>query len=128
MKKIKSTTYYVGKFRLDQENFQFKREEFLSELDEDFLVLVENQVQASKETIDGFTYPKFRTCVREIENKFWAISNKKVGEPFTEKLWSAFFAIYIIKTRAAIFPEIEKAITEKRKLYLEKKNVATIQA
>ena len=33
------TQYYIKKFKLDQENFQFNRQEFIDELSKNFLVL-----------------------------------------------------------------------------------------
>lgn len=114
---MKSTSQYVNRFRLDEPNFQFNRELFLTDLAEDFNELVSASQARSKDTVGGFSYPKFKHCISEIENKYWSISNKKVGEPFTKQLWSAFFAVYIIPVRAKIFPEVEASITERRKQY-----------
>jgi len=112
---MKTTKQYVGQFRLDQENFQFNREEFLAMLNQEFLGKI-GVLQ-----LGVITYPKFRNCVKEIETKFWAISNKKVGQPFSDKLWSAFFAVYVIKVRAELFPDIEKSITEKREQHIARR-------
>lgn len=111
---MNSTSHYVGKFKLDQENFEFQREELLKDLSLDFLELIEKEKITSKGTKDGFTYQKFKNCVNQIETKFWAISNKKIGLPFTKKLWSAFFAIYLSKLRGELFPEVQALLDQKK--------------
>lgn len=66
----------------------------------------------------SFNFDKFKEIVKQVETKFWAISNKKVGEPFTKNLWSAFYAVYIIPVRAKIYPEIDAKIKERREQFL----------
>lgn len=114
----KSTSYYVGKFRLNEENFQFNREAFLYELEQEFIEKLDAAYLTAARTTEGFTYSKFKNCIKEMEDKFWSISNKKIGEPLTKQLWSAFFAVYIIKHRKLLFPIIEKEISEKRERYM----------
>lgn len=110
---VKTTKEFIKQFKLDQENFEFNREYFLKELNNYFLELVENaKLQSTK-----FTFDIFKQCVKQTEMKFWAISNKKVGTSFSKGLWNAFYAIYIIKARAKYFPEIDKAIKDKKSLY-----------
>ena len=62
-----------------------------------------------------FTYEKFLHAVKEQQDKFWSISNKKAGEPFSEKLFSAFFALHVIPIRANLFPNLHAELEEKRK-------------
>lgn len=103
------TKDYVIKFGLDLENFEFNRDGFLSELNKDLLESLPKYIDPKNPS-----YPKFKSCIREIEGKFWAISNKKVGRPFSPRLWSAFFAIYVIPLRSKYFPEIAAKIAAKR--------------
>ncbi len=109
-----STKYFISKFRLDQENYEFNREHFLTDLNTYFTQILEAERKISKETKDGFNYKKFKNCVDQVEKKFWSISNKKVGLPFTNTLWSAFFAIYIIPLRRELFPEVQQFIESKK--------------
>lgn len=46
--------------------------------------------------------------VKQVNDKFRAISNKKKGFAFTFELWNAFFAIKVIPIRNKYFPEMEK--------------------
>ena len=110
------TKDYVIEFGLDLENFEFDRNSFLSSLNNDLL----DSLPKYGIGVEGLepSYPKFKTCIKEIEVKFWSISNKKAGKPFSPKLWSAFFAIYIIPLRAKYFPEIAARIDEKKALGL----------
>ena len=70
-----------------------------------------------------FTYEKFLHAVKEQKDKFRSISNMKAGEPFSEKLFSAFFALHVIPIRANLFPNLhaekEKAIERYEKIKAE---------
>lgn len=110
---LKSTNYYVEKYRLNVEGFEFNREEFLKELGSEFKARVEYARGSTKESQDKFIYKKFRQCVTEMQDKFNAISNKKTGLPLTKKLWGAFYAMYIIPVRAELFPEVQLEVEQK---------------
>lgn len=131
---VKTTKEFIQQFKLDQENYEFNRELFLLELNDYFLEILskaicpsgklQNPIQSLKSSVQSgkFTWDMFKTCIKQVEQKFWAISNKKVGLPFTKKLWGAFYAIYIVKMRSELFPEIEASIKSKRSLYLKQQD------
>lgn len=103
---MRPTKYFIGKHKLDQENFEFSREDFLSDLNIDFLALLNKSAGNPQVfTQDNFPYHKFKVVVKQIEQKFWSISNKKIGQPFTKNLWSAFYAIYVVPVREKIYPK-----------------------
>lgn len=134
---MKTTKEFVKQFKLDVEGHQFNREEFLLELNKYFLEMVyltaiSNQLPKPvvKEEKDiykpdfytqyfkgNLTFDTFKRCVKQTEQKFWSISNKKAGGSFTKNLWGAFYAIYIVPFRANIFPEIEEQIALNRLKY-----------
>ena len=68
-----------------------------------------------------FPFKVFQELVKEMQTKFWSISNKKVGKPFTPELFSAFYASAVIPAREKYFPEEHAAIVAKREKYLESK-------
>ena len=124
---MKSTKEMVKLLRLDEPNYEFSREdlfkllnEYLADLLRDRLIILEPKfkkvwpgiVDAAK-SCEGFNYSKFKKAISEVENKFWALSNKRAGKAFSEKLWGAFFAIHVINLRSQIFPEISKEIDSK---------------
>ena len=92
---------YVKLFKLDQENYDFKREEFISELGKDFLDYCQNTTIGINPK-HGYIY------------YYRAISKLKVGEPFTQKLWNAFFATQVVPLRKKLFPEVQKLIEEQK--------------
>ncbi len=126
---MKTTKQFIEQYRLDQENFEFNREDFLSGLNEYFLELLTLNALGIKESPNKWTeiqekkfgFDKFKQTVKQTEEKFWSISKKKVGEPLSQKLWSAFYAIYIIPVRGHIYPKIDQEIKSRREQYLKEK-------
>lgn len=108
---------YVKQFKLDQENFDFKREEFISELGKEFLEYCQNTTIGINPKTNTIYYYRFREIVKNFESKFWAISNLKVGEPFSQKLWNAFFATQVVPLRSRMYPHIQKSIDKIRIKY-----------
>ena len=77
---------YVKLFKLDQENYDFKREEFISELGKEFLDYCQTTTIGIDKKTGNIYYYRFREIVKNFETKFWAISELKIGEPLTQKL------------------------------------------
>ncbi len=105
---------YVKLFKLDQENYDFKREEFISELGKDFLDYCQTTTIGINPKHGYIYYYRFKEIIKNFETKFWAISKLKVGEPFTQKLWNAFFATQVVPLRKKLFPEVQKLIEEQK--------------
>ena len=101
---------YVKLFKLDQENYDFKREEFISELGKEFLDYCQTTTIGIDKKTGNIYYYRFREIVKNFETKFWAISELKIGEPLTQKLWNAFFATQVVPLRTRLFPDIQKMI------------------
>lgn len=106
---------YIKLFKLDQENYDFKREEFISELGKDFLDYCQTTTIGINSKTKQIYYYRFREIVKNFQEKFWSISRLKIGEPFSEKLWNAFFATQVVPLRKKLFPDIQKFIEEKKK-------------
>ena len=107
---------YVKLFKLDQENFDFKREEFISELGKEFLEYCQTTTIGRDNKSGIIYYYRFREIVKNFESKFWAISKLKVGEPLSQKLWNAFFATQVVPLRRKLYPKMQKRIEEQRQL------------
>lgn len=109
------TQEYIKQFKLDREHYNFNREKFMKALGQEFKDRIEATITACKKMQVQFTYEKFLHALKEQQDKFWNISNKKVGEPFSEGLFSAFFALHVIPLRASLFPNIHNELEEKRR-------------
>lgn len=109
------TNEYVKQFKLDKENYNFNREKFMEAFGQEFKDRIEAVITACKKMKVQFTYEKFLHAVKEQQDKFQSISNKKAGEPFSEKLFSAFFALHVIPIRANLFPNLHAELEEKRR-------------
>lgn len=109
------TNEYVKQFKLDRENYNFNREKFMEAFGQEFKDRIEAMITACQKMKVQFTYEKFLHAVKEQQDKFRSISNKKAGEPFSEKLFSAFFALHVIPIRANLFPNLHAELEEKRK-------------
>lgn len=106
---------YIKEFKLDQENFDFKREEFISKLGKEFLEYCQTTTIGRNPDTGIIYYYRFREIVKNFETKFWAISKLKVGEGFSENLWKAFFATQVVPLRAKLFPREQQRILELRR-------------
>jgi hypothetical protein len=114
------TNEYVKQFKLDRENYNFNREKFMEAFGQEFKDRIEAMITACQKMKVQFTYEKFLHAVKEQQDKFQSISNKKAGEPFSEKLFSAFFALHVIPIRANLFPNLHAELEEKRKKAIER--------
>lgn len=113
------TQEYVKQFKLDREHYDFNREKFMKAFGQEFNDRIEATITACKKMQVQFTYEKFLHAVKEQQDKFWNISNKKVGKPFSEGLFDAFFALHVIPLRASLFPNIHAQLEEKRRKAIE---------
>lgn len=109
------TNEYVKQFKLDRENYNFNREKFMEAFGQEFKDRIEAMITACQKMKVQFTYEKFLHAVKEQQDKFRSISNKKAGEPFSERLFSAFFVLHVIPIRANLFPNLHAELEEKRK-------------
>lgn len=113
------TQEYIRQFKLDREHYNFNREKFMEAFGQEFKDRIEATITACKKMQVQFTYEKFLHAIKEQQDKFWNISNKKVGEPFSEGLFSAFFALHVIPLRASLFPNIHAELEGKRRKAIE---------
>lgn len=110
-----TTKQWVKKFNFSSlECDPINREEILRELDKEFLERLQTAQNDRDKRGFEFTFNIFQNVVTEMRAKFWAISNKKVGKPFTQELFSAFYATSVIPNRKKMFPEEHAKITARR--------------
>jgi hypothetical protein len=103
------TIDYIKKYGLDKNNkslSKLEKDEFFKDLEKELLERI--QERERNYTEDNLPYRIFQNLVKQVNDKFWAISNKKKGIAFTFELWNAFFAIKVIPIRNKYFPEMEK--------------------
>lgn len=81
------TKDYIKEFKLDLENYEFNREEFIRALGKEFLDRLKLIHIARVNKGMDFPFKVFQELVKEMQTKFWSISNKKVGNPFTPELF-----------------------------------------
>lgn len=114
------TQEYIKQFNLDREHYNFNRKKFMEAFGQEFNDRIEATITACKKMQVHFTYEKFLHAIKEQQDKFRSISNKKVGEPFSEGLFSAFFALHVIPLRASLFPNIHAKLEKKRRKAIER--------
>lgn len=102
------TIDYIKKYGLDKNNkslSKLEKDEFFKDLEKELL----ERIQEREKNYPGdLPYKIFQNLVKQVNDKFRAISNKKKGIAFTFELWNAFFAIKVIPIRNKYFPEMEK--------------------
>lgn len=103
---------YIQKFRMDQENYEFSRPDFLNQLENDFLESIYKCPE--KNESNGFPeYKVFKELVKDIQTKYYLISGF-LPKALSEGLWKCFFANTVVKYRRKYYPEIQTSI-ERRK-------------
>lgn len=114
-----TTKQYIKKFRLDNADYSnhFNTDLFLQDLNQEMLDRVEREKAERKKASLEYSYRIFQVIIQEMQTKFCAISNKKVGGPLRPELWNAFYAKYIIPIREKDFPEEHAKIQAKREAY-----------
>lgn len=101
---------YVKKFKMDQPNYQFKRQQFIDHLGEEFRETIYNPDNGYEVVSKTLPLYKFKEIVEAFYQKFREISNIKIGDPLTKGLWNAFFAQKVCTVRAELYPEEAKRI------------------
>ena len=108
------TKDYVKKYHLDsKDSNKYPREEFLWDLRAEFLEKLQIEIKQRKKYSLPFTIGDFNRVVKNMEQKFMSISNKKLGDPFTDNLFKAFFAKHIVAIRYQYFPREEFKVRPK---------------
>lgn len=97
---------YIDKFNMDASDLKkFDHREFLTEFAKEFDGL------ANATT----TYQEFQTVVSNMDAKFKEIRSLRTKRHcISDKLWKAFFAIYVVPKRKSLYPEIQAKIESKR--------------
>lgn len=113
------TKKYVEKYRLNDLEYSnhFNTDLFLTDLNEEMMDRINKEKANRKSAGLEYSYRIFQIIIQEMQQKFCAISNKKVGGPLRPGLWSAFYAKYIIPIRATDFPEEHQKIVRKKLNY-----------
>ena len=117
------TKDYVRLFKLDKPFYEFSREKFLNELGREFNQRVEDTIFDREWWFVDFSFSIFNNIVKDIVILFWSICNNILGLPFSEKLFSSFFAGWIIPIRKKYFPKEDQELTlkwERKKLEMQK--------
>ena len=114
-----TTKQYIKKFRLDNPDYSnhFNTDLFLQDLNQEMLERIDRERAERKKASLEYSYRIFQVIIQEMQTKFCAISNKKIGGPLRPELWNAFYAKYIIPIRERDFPEEHAKIQAKREAY-----------
>lgn len=115
------TKDYVKEFTVQGNKAQyFNNKGFVKAFSQEFNDRLEVTRIARESRGNEFTFNLFQNLVKEMEDKFWAISNKKPGAPFTPGLWNAFYAVGVIPARKKYFPKEHEEIDARRKREAER--------
>lgn len=102
-------THWVQKFKMDQENYFFNRQEFIKELTKEFLEAIQNYPVKNPKT-NAISYSNFKRVIITFRRLWEQISIQKVGKPLSEGLWNAFYAQAIIPQRKVLYPRVQDKI------------------
>lgn len=102
-------SYWVHKYKMDQENYSFKRQEFINELSKSFLEAIQNYPIKNPKT-NAISYNNFKRLIKTFRTLFEQISLQKMGKPLSDGLWKAFYAQGIISQRKVLYPRVQDKI------------------
>lgn len=114
------TKDYIKTFNMDHPEGNWNRKKFINALKEEFIEKIELTRQSRIKMGLDYPFRIFQQQVKEIQEKFWSISQHKLGESLSPQLFKAFYGIVVVKIREELFPEEDAKI----KAYQEKKEIA----
>lgn len=101
---------YIERLRMNQENYNFSRQDFITLLEKDMLETLEK----NKTETGYLSYDKFRSVISDLRVKFNQISLIKMGSPLSTELWGFFFATKVIPFRKKLYPKEHEVIEKNR--------------
>lgn len=104
---------YIKKFKMNQQNFEFSRPEFIACFKLDFLESLINNPNRDPES-RKLRYKYFKETVRNFEIKFWEISRLRKGRGLTLGLWQSFFKGVVVPYRSENYPIVQGHIEKIR--------------
>jgi len=106
---------YINKYDLDSSS-RFNRDEFISDIETDYLVFLDPLLQLFGKDPRKCTVPKFETVTTTIRAKWDGIFNKSILDKDTsDKFWRYFYATVIVKYRDKMFPNFKEDQVKKKK-------------
>lgn len=112
---------YIKAFKLDQENYEFDREEFIQAFGEDFLSYCDTTEWGRNSETGELYYSRFKEIVKNYEVKYVSISQLRqqlaqgFTKPLSRRLWNAFFAVFVVPYRNKHFPRESQIFNKKWK-------------
>ena len=94
--------YFIQRYRMQQEHYNFNRQAFLNEFKEYFLEQINNYPEKNPKT-GCITYNNFKRIISNTE-VLWANISNGAKKPLSPGLWNAFFA------QAVVFPRVQDKI------------------
>lgn len=105
---------YIDRFRMNQENFEFNRHEFIAQFKFDFLESIPRHPKWNPYQ-QKLRYKYFKEIVKEFQAKFGQINALKKGNHLSPGLWKAFFAVAVVPYRKEHYAQIQDHIEGLRK-------------
>lgn len=104
---------YIKRFKMNQQNFEFSRPEFIACFKLDFL---ENIIRHPNRDLESkkLRYKYFKETVKDFEIKFWEISRLRKGRGLTLGLWQSFFKGVVVPYRSENYPIVQDHIENLR--------------
>lgn len=108
------TSEYIKKYNLDTEKSDnFNRKQFLRDFSEEYYSRIYTEKSNREKSGSGFTFKIFQEITKQMGVKFWAISNKKQGLPFSEGFFNKFYSSVVLPLRKQLFPVEDKQLRDR---------------
>lgn len=117
------TSEYIKKYNLntpDSENFN--RKQFLRDFTEEYYQRIYSEKSQRENQNMEFTFKIFSEITKQMGQKFWSISNKKWGAPFSPEFFGKFYTSVVLPLRKQLFPKEDKQLKDRYKRLRDKQD------
>lgn len=110
------TIEYIKKYNLNSENSDnFNRKGFMRDFSEEYYQRIFTEKSLRENSGQEFSFKIFQEITKQMGVKFWSISNKKMGLPFSNEFFNKFYASVVLPLRKQLFPTEDKQLRDRYK-------------
>lgn len=117
------TAEYIKKYKLDTNlSEEFNRKKFMNDFSEEYYQRIFTEKSQRESFGQEFSFKIFQEITKQMGRKFWSISNKKRGLPFSMEYFNRFYALVVLPLRKQLFPIEDKQLRDRYQKFSSKQD------